>query len=648
MEIPVQINLDQIQLIHETVAEGEWVEAANLALYAGGMEDVEIKTREEAHTVLRTLENNLAEDNRYIELATLLWGNHMFDARPSVVQKVFKGILSNSRLLICGGSSLSKTFSAGALFYMFWRQDPYWTAVKLAAPSETHLYTNLFSHLIAMHRGAAIPMTLDDNKNLSVNETEMFIAMKDSLPEMRIQGILCKQNAVSAGAMRGHKPKPYRKPIHPIWGNSTRLFILIDEGSQVSPGAFEDIKTTEASIDESIRNVQITIAFNPEEISDRVVKMAEPEHGWQVEQVDTLYEWVSKEGYPVIRLDGKNFENVVQQKIIYPRMLTHEAYMSFLRAGEHSAQYWAKGRGFPPLKDNAWTFIPAAWVQSQRGEPIFTGTVTNIAGLDPAFSGGDKAILGIGRWGVASGWRKASGETEWFVSRLNPAQKIKKHVLVVDQLFELPKTNNSVELVQEVMGRCKILQIEPQNMVMDAMGNAHGVWSHAKKYWGDVLAVNGGEASTESKILSDHLMTANDVYERKSSELWFSVKYWMDPIVCAFLINPIVPTHPLFSQLTSRRYRTIRGGKIQVEPKHEYRARNANTSPDEADVVTYLVEWCRRRGHYIPGVEESQNTEVSAEMGRVSLENADVPDTLGGVEWQPGNMNDLIDVESGE
>jgi hypothetical protein len=464
--------------------------------------------------------------------------------------------------------------------------------------------------------------------------------MTDALPEMRIQGVLCKQSQVSAGALRGHKPKPYRKPNHPKYGNSTRIFILIDECTQVSPGAFEDIKTTEACIDGTMDNVKIVMACNPEGITYKIVQMAEPEEGWDIEQVDTLYSWVSKQGYPVLRLDGKRFENVVERKTVYPRMLTYDAFLGFLKAGEHSATYWAKGRGFPPLKDNAWTLVPPAWMQSQRGEPIYVGKVDNIAVLDTALAGADKALLGVGRWGEAAGWRKLDGTTEWFVNRANPDQKINKHVAVLDQIFQLPKTSSTVEIIQEVMGRCKTMGIPPENVALDRTGNAAGVWSHATKFWGDVLGVDFGTRSSEERILSDDQMTADDICEGKVTELWVALKKWMEPVVCAFLVNTTVPTSPLFNEITTRRYRNVKNGKMRIEPKHEYKLRNSGVSPDHADIACLLVEWCRQRGKVLPGIMEKAK-ESREDYERVSLKNADEDTNLGDAQWEPNKLEEV-------
>lgn len=634
------MNVEQVQIIHETIAEGNWIDAANLALavqYPG--DGITVTTREEAFTTLRALETNLGESGKFIEMAVLLWGNEMFDCRPSTVQQVFEEVIKNSKLVIVGASGTSKTFSCGVLFYLHWRMDPYWTAVKLAAPNEVALYTNLFSHLCALHRGACIPMSLDAEM-VRVNETDMTISMKDALPEMAIIGILCKQSLVSAGGMRGHKPKTYRKPLHPTLGSSTRLLILIDEASEVSPGAFEDIKTTETSIDSSAGNIKIVISLNPDRVDRRAVELAEPEGGWDIEQVDTLYRWTSKEGWPVMRLDAARFENIVQRKQVFKNMHTYEGYLNLLRAGENSAAYWSKGRGFPPLKDNAWTIIPPSWVQSQRGDPLFVGRVTNGAIFDPAFAGGDKALMGVFRWGDAAGWTNQNGEMIWFRDRTNPEQRKSRYVCVLDQIFILQKTSDHVALVQEMMGRCNQMGISVKDCAIDGTGAGSGVASYAQKFWGDILIINFGHKASDERILAEDNLTAYERFEGKHSELWYAARAWLDPNVCALLINQNVPNAPLFMQLTTRRYRNVKGGRVRVEPKEEWRVRNNNQSPDEADLLCMAVEWCRERGGVLPGLSEKREEDRGTSGEKVSNKTVDEPDSLDIQEWVPGRLED--------
>jgi hypothetical protein len=105
------------------------------------------------------------------------------------------------------------------------------------------------------------------------------------------------------------------------------------------------------------------------------------------------------------------------------------------------------------------------------------------------------------------------------------------------------------------------------------------------------------------------------------------------------LINPIIPNSPLFTQLTTRRYYNVKGGRVQVEAKEVYRARNQGQSPDEADTTQLFVEWCRQRGKVLPGIMEAKKPEEGAPE-KVSLKNADEYESLGTeAEWQPNRLD---------
>jgi hypothetical protein len=192
-------------------------------------------------------------------------------------------------------------------------------------------------------------------------------------------------------------------------------------------------------------------------------------------------------------------------------------------------------------------------------------------------------------------------------------------VLTIDQLLRLPKSFDTVELTQEVMGRCKPLGISPEWVSMDGTGNAMGVWSHASKFWGNVLGIFWNEGATERMILHGDKLLASALYDGISSEMWFAYKRWLDPLVTAVLINPIVGDNPFDSkismttQLASRRFRF--GKKLKVESKDEFKVRNGGHSPDEADICVMMVHLCRMRGNALPGV----GSDISDERGPMGL-----------------------------
>jgi hypothetical protein len=307
----------------------------------------------------------------------------------------------------------------------------------------------------------------------------------------------------------------------------------------------------------------------------------------------------------VERIDAAKTENVMQRKKIYSGLQTYEAYMDKLRSsGDNSSEYYTMARGFPPLKDSLYTIIPPDWLSTQRGEAIYDDEVISVASWDSARMGGDKSILTVGRWGVASAWRNHKGHLNKFEDRLNPGKKRPRHVLTIDQVFTLNKTNDDVQAVQEVMAICKGMNISPEWVAIDATGGG-GVHSIAKKIWGDVLGVAFGEKATEKKVLADDIHGAYHFYDLIPSELWFGFKRWLDPVVSAALINPTVSMQPLFTQLTSRRFSRVSAGRVKVENKDAYRARNGGHSPDEADTMLMLVFLLRQRGNVLPGLIES-------------------------------------------
>jgi len=543
-----------------------------------------------------------------------------------VTQEIFKAILENNRLLIMAGSSLSKTYSAGVYFTLDFLRDPLYTNIKLVSANEDNLRKNLHSHISALFKTMSIPM----KHELTIRDSDMSIGVKGWIAEMGISGIAIKQGTISSGGLRGHKVKPIRKVPHPRFGMSSLLRILVDEGQDVPSAGYGDLQTTEASMDGKDL-IKIVIPFNPVDLSRRAVEMAEPIEGYHPDQIETLHYYQGKSGYQVLRLDAAKFENIVQRKTVFPGLMTYQAYLGFMRGGDNSAAYYV-ARGFPPMKDSANTVIPPERLQTQRGEAIYIGKIRNIASVDLAFQGRDTAVFVIARWGLAAGWIKERGETIFFEDRLNPGEKKARHVMTVDQIFILPKSDDTVTMTQEVMGRCKQLMIDPEDVCMDMTGNALGVWSHATKFWGNVLGINWGEQATELRVLSDDVGTARDAYDNLPSEMWFTFNRWLDPRVCGILINPIISTTPLYRQLSSRRYSTVKDHKSRVESKDNYKARNAGVSPDIADTFIMLPQLIRTRFNTIPGMMEASSKKLPSgnetDSNTISHKTLDQPDYL--------------------
>ena len=466
-------------------------------------------------------------------------------------------------------------------------------------PTWHHLKKNLFAHVVTLFRACAVPSP----HSIVVQDAALWMGIKEAGNEFGISGIAFKQSQETSGQFKGYKYKPVRKRPHPKFGMMSRLRVLGDEGQNWPMGPFKDFNSLIASKAGS-SFVKVAVAFNPESTSQHVVQMAEPLEGWSVDQLDSLYDYESKAGWKVCRLDAAKSENVIQRRVVFPGLQTYEGYMSYLKAGgDNSPNYFTFARGFPPMVGSVNTIIPPAWPQSQRGEATFIDQPVTCAAIDLAFMGKDSAQMAVGRWGLASGWRDHQGVFRPFVDRLNVSKSKPHHVLQIDQIMPLAKRDDTVQMAEEIIGRCKALGIKPEWVSVDKTGYGFGVWSHLHKVWGEVFGISWNEKATEQKIIAEDLESADKQCDGVMSEMWWAFRKWMDPRCSAVLVNPIIPSQPIHTQLTARRYDHSKNG-IKVEPKDKYMARNGGVSPDEADSMVMLVHVVRKNAKVIPGLEE--------------------------------------------
>lgn len=504
----------------------------------------------------------------------------------------------NHRFLLEDYTVTHNTYSAGAFMLLDYLRDPLYTTIKLAAVNEDHLRKNLFAHVATLYRACVIPSGHD----IQIRDSDLWMGVKDAGYEFGISGIAFKQSQETSGQFKGYKAKPVRKSPHPKFGVMSRLRVLGDEGQNWPNGPFKDFNSLIASKSGS-ELIKLVVAFNPESISQHVVQISEPPDGWNADDMETLYDYESKAGWRVCRLDAARSENVIQKKIVFVGLQTYEGFLSYLKAGgDTSANYSTFARGWPPMKGGANTIIPPSWPQEARGEATFVENPMIIASIDLAFMGQDSAQMAVGRWGLASGYRDSQGKTYVFKDRLNVANPLPRHVLQIDQILPLEKSDNTVQMAEEIMGRCNALKIAPSNVVLDKTSIGLGTWSHLTKVWGPVFGVSWNEKATAGKIMAEDQAGADEQCDGVMSEMWWAFRRWLDPVARAILINPIIPSQPIHTQLTTRRHKNGKNG-IKVEPKEEYKARN-QASPDEADALVMMPHLIRRISDVLPGLVE--------------------------------------------
>lgn len=539
----------------------------------------------DADVLLTTLLHWLLENNGYEEAAQLLWGPTLFDPRPESTRRVWAAFEEKDLILLMGAGSMSKSYSMGVRLFLEWVRDPEYTTVKVVGPSEDHLESNLFTHLVTLHRQATIP--------LPGNPTRLFIGGDPRLRKGSIAGVVVPLGKAAAGRLQGVKRVPRKKP-HPKFGKLSRLFVFLDEIANIPMGIWRDIDNVITNM-AGDGGLKIIGAFNPTDQEDEVGKRCEPEDGWEMFDEDSSLDWVSRRGWRVVRLDAARCENVLEKRVIYPGLQTYEGFQALIQnsGGTDSPGYYSMGRGCFPPTGTSMSVVSSGLLSGVRVEPIWYETPSAVGGVDLAFEGGDTATFVKGSFGLASGIRFApsvdypNGRILMFRDARENLRP--RYLLVAESMLKLPK-GDTIEMAEEVKRVARSFGIKPAHLCIDKTGHGSGTFDLIRSTWSEVIGVNYSESSTEQRILSEDKDVPHKEYSRINSELWFAVRKFLEFGFLKFDLG--FSPDRLTSELTGRRYR-MQGKKSHVEQKKDYKSRNAGRSPDEADALTLLVHAVR-------------------------------------------------------
>jgi hypothetical protein len=552
-----------------------------------------VKNDTQANAILTGFLQFLLDGQRYVDAASLLWAPSLFSGEPRAVKRIWDALFLNAAVMVPGAASMGKSYSIGVWMMLDWLRDVAFTNVQVVGPSEGHLERNLFSHLVKLHRAAALPIPGE------IRQLEISCDSKNK--DSGIFGVVVPIGKRAAGRLQGVKVIPRPKP-HPQFGELSRLRVVIEEGELVPVGIHEDL-TNVMSNTNGVERFKVAIPFNPKDPNSQCAIRCEPVAGWESLDVETSEEWTSKRGWKVIRLDAYKSENVLQGQEIFFGMQTKEGLEKLIlnAGGVGTPGYYTMARGWYPPQGIDLAVIPQHLVQDIFGTFEFLEAPKPAAAVDVALEGGDNAILALGKTGLASAWRKPTtdgkpGELIQFKDDFG--MQVVKEVIQVDQLFNLPK-GDTVRLVEEIKRVCRGAAVKGEYLGVDRTGNGAGVhdllvsqFNHAVK------GINPSESPTERKILQEDQKLPADEYAYLLSELWFSLRKYIE---FGFLkISPAIPSDPVISEMTGRRF-LLTQKKTKVESKKDYKSRG-NKSPDRADALTMLVHVVRMQSKGAPSI----------------------------------------------
>lgn len=589
--------------------------------------------REDVYSILNLYVHDLLENGAPEEAAAILWTPTQFTSEPASVKSVWRLYDETDMGLIMGAAKMGKSYGMGVRIFLEWLRDPEYTSVRVVGPSETHLETNLFSHLVSLHRRATLPMPGE------IGERFIGLSRRDQLSA--IKGVVIpKGNVKKAGALQGGHRRPRPQP-HPVFGPLSRLIVFIDEIENVPNGLWQDIDNVLSDIEEKGgEGFKIFGAYNPSDPYSEVAKRAEPPFGWQDLDPEVHFRWASTRGWEVLRLDGEKSENVVSGKIIYPGLQNRVGLEKIAKnaGGRQGRGYLVMGRGVYPQAGTVATVVPAGMWPKWRGEFIWYEEPIRVGAADLALEGGDEAVYTLGKWGRAVGAKYPSsiehpnGHTVMFKDKSGAVTP--RWGLQAYKSFVLPK-GETVAMKNSILDLNKRAGVRPEYFACDRTGAGTGVADLLKYEWSSLIYdVNFSQSASDQKLMFEDSKTCKEEYERLYSELWFSLRMWGE--FGYFLIGPEVDFSKLTPQIIGRQF-SVQMGRKRVESKRDYMARGF-TSPNDADSLTLLVYAARKGSGLILSMRG-----IDVEVPGGVLDDFDGGYT-GGARIDPSNKSDYLDL----
>jgi hypothetical protein len=223
---------------------------------------------------------------------------------------------------------------------------------------------------------------------------------------------------------------------------------------------------------------------------------------------------------------------------------------------------------------------------------MFEGQVTPVASLDPAFaSGGDEAVLTIGKFGNAIGFTNKDREYE--------AYKQSKKALQVETQIIVTKNRTHI-MGANIIQILKSYGVRPEWFTMDRTGNAQGLYDYIAWQFGKFDGIQWGGKATDTKILREDTQVASERFRGIAAELWFAASAWLEHGNIKF-----APTMDSFYQLRDesclRRWKFVQQSVLQqLEDKDTFKADNKGKSCDYSDSFVMLPHTIRMHSQGLP------------------------------------------------
>lgn len=465
----------------------------------------------------------------------------------------------------CGGSS--KSTSAGLYGWQFYQCDPLNSAVLIVSTTLDSAKKRIWKNINIFY-SEFVRMTGDRSSGIVGNPRPSICPLTKQSGEMkRDTAVGLHVIAVAKGELE--KGIASMKGFHP-----RRLLIITDEADSVSQ-AVVDVRANLRIGTEEFQTIDLG---NDPQLFNPLGQQMEPSKGRMV-GLENI-EWTSTSGIKCLRFDGYDSPNI-RDNNKWTGIIRQSDINKITKNGEHAetAMAYIMVRGIHPPEGADETVISQAAIARFNCKDRVTwqhGFI--ISGMvDPGY-GGDPCIYRTFKRGFDT-----SG-----LFRVEMDEVIEIPIVVND-----PLNPPEYQIAQKSMELSKARTIPPEEFVIGVAGRGAGTASVLQREWSPrIQTCDEGGACSDMIVSEEDPRPAKEIYDRRVTELWFSIREFIEADMLRNLDDATV------LQLCQRKHAPKGGGqgkRTSLEKKTDMKDRGV-PSPNEADALGFGINMLREKG----------------------------------------------------
>ena len=475
------------------------------------------------------------------------------------LEKLIRAACENPWLGLPGCAGSGKTHGISFFATVWWLMMPECSSVILTSTTKEMIRRRAWGNIQKFHREIPGP----EVGNM-VDSRTCWQALKGD-DKHAISALAVKQGSTSEAVAR-------------IQGYHTRRqLVIVDEATDTPEAIFEAC----ANLYNSPEQFQFICIGNPASRLDPFGRFCEPFHGWNSVDVDTE-EWdtvVQLDGRKgkIIRFDAEKSPNVLAGETKFKYLVT-EAQLEGARKrfGEDSPLFWKFQRGFWAPDGAVKTIFSEPLLMKMNGMGKFewagSGTIM-VAGLDPAFGGGDRPILRFAKVGMT-----VDGKVG----------------IELDKLVELSIKADSgdpvhFQLADQTSQWCRDQGVSPENLAVDATGEGGGLCDILQRQFGEIIRVEFGGVPSDRTLNEEDRRTCREVYFNRVAELWHRAREFM----LSGQLRGVDASTAI--EFCNRTFDDLKQKKVKLQTKLEMKS-YFGRSPDLADAAVLAIEAAQHHG----------------------------------------------------